>query len=306
MVHAPGPGGFVGRYDAINGVEQLIVHSGAVSALKVPFRQVFQLDVQNAGLDGVQTAVIAFHFVMVFLALAVIAQHADMSGDVFGVRDHGAGFPAGAQVFSRIEAECRGNAHGAGFFPAVQFLGKVFRAMGLAGVFDDVQPILGGNLQDGIHVRHLAVKMHRHDGRDDAPAAAVDGPAGLIIPDTFGFQIMAELLGIHVVGLRIHVHKGGNGAALGNGFGGGDKGVGYRDHHLIGLDPGSHQGKAQGVRAAADADAVSGIAESGEIVFEFLHHGPADEAARADGGLKDGRQFLLPVPGEALSDPRKG
>jgi hypothetical protein len=37
-----------------------------------------ELDLQDSGLDGVQAAVEAFHLMEIFLALTVVAQHADL------------------------------------------------------------------------------------------------------------------------------------------------------------------------------------------------------------------------------------
>src|ERR1019366_2906839 len=77
-----------------------------------------QLHAQDAGLDRVQPPVVAFHFVVVLARLAVVAQHADVPGQLGVVGGHGSGLAACAEVLAGVEAECAGAAHGTGFTPA--------------------------------------------------------------------------------------------------------------------------------------------------------------------------------------------
>ena len=94
---------------------------------------------------------------------------------------------------------------------------------------------------------------------------------------------------LQVFGIDIYEHRGG--ADLGDGFGGGDEGVGYGDDFVTGPDAGSHEGKAQGVGAGVDADAVFGVAEFGELFFKALHVGTTDKHAVFHGFGDHGDDF---------------
>src|ERR1035441_7726197 len=80
-----------------------------------------QLHRQDASLDRVQAAVIAFDLVIVLAILAMVAEHADFLRQLGIVGGYRAGFSAGPEVLARIEAEGCGPAHGAGFSPTAFF-----------------------------------------------------------------------------------------------------------------------------------------------------------------------------------------
>ena len=103
---------------------------------------------------------------IVLFGLAVIADHAHLAGDFLVIGGGGTGFAAGAKIFAGVEAESRNLADGAGLAPAVFLLGEIFRAVGLAGIFDDDELVAIRQLQDGIHVGNLAVQMYGNDGGD--------------------------------------------------------------------------------------------------------------------------------------------
>ena len=83
----------------------------------------------------------------------------------------GSRFAAGAQVLAGIEAERRGCAQRPGLAPALLLAREVLGAVRLAGILDDQQVVLAGEIQDRIHVGHLPVQVHRHD-RGHRPAGA--------------------------------------------------------------------------------------------------------------------------------------
>jgi hypothetical protein len=98
---------------------------------------------------------------------------------------------------------------------------------------------------------------------------------------------------IHVAGVGQDVHKNGLSACLGDGFGGGDEGVGHGDDRVPCADAGRHEGKPQGVRAGVEAHTVAGIAESGELRFKRFHLGTADEHAVGHGVLDHGQDVVF-------------
>ena len=91
------------------------------------------------------------------------------------------------------------------------------------------------------------------------------------------FQKVIELIRIHVAGAWVYVDEYRGGADLGDGFGGGDKGVGHGDDFVTRPDACCHERKAQGVGAGVDAHAETGSAEFGEGLFKAVDVRSADE-----------------------------
>ena len=129
---------------------------------------------QQACLNRIQPAVVAFHVVIVLRGLAVVAQHLHGLRDGGIVRGGRARFAAGSQVFPRIKAEGRGSSHRSRLHPAVVLSRKIFGAVRLAGVLNHDQTVALRQFQNRIHVGHLPVQMDRNDGRDRASTAAAD------------------------------------------------------------------------------------------------------------------------------------
>ena len=82
--------------------------------------------------------------------------------------------------------------------------------------------------------------------------------------------------------------KTGTAAGLGDGLGGGDERVGHGDDLVARPDAGGHQGKAQGVGAGVQADAVPAAAECRELFLEGRDLRPADEGAVRHDVFKNG------------------
>src|SRR6267378_1804769 len=119
-----------------------------------------KLGLQNPCLDCIQSAVISFYFVAILLQLAMVAQHANLSRDHWVVCRNRSRLPASAQVLSRIEAESTRHTHRPRLPPAILSSRKVGRPVSLTSVFDHKQLVSLRELQDGIHVRHLAVQVY--------------------------------------------------------------------------------------------------------------------------------------------------
>ena len=153
MIDRFGELGFRGQRDAGSvlktfGVTGCIFPTGPVPAL-----QPFQLDAEHRSLDRIETAVVAFEVVKIFLRLPVIPDHAHLLRHLFVLRHDGPGFAEGSEVLAGIEAETASRAQRAGL-PV--FIGG---AVGLAGVFDDDKLVLPGDLEDRVHVGRLAVEV---------------------------------------------------------------------------------------------------------------------------------------------------
>src|ERR1700730_6973611 len=95
-----------------------------------------KFDREKTGLHGVEAAVVAFDIVVILFRLAMLAQHAHLTSHFFVIGGSCAAFSAGSKILTRVETERADMPHGTCFSPAILFLGEIFRAMGLAGIFN--------------------------------------------------------------------------------------------------------------------------------------------------------------------------
>ena len=138
--------------------------------------------------------------------VAVVAEAARQPGQVLVVGGDHAAFAAGGEGLVLAEAAAGDVAQRAGL------LALVDAAEGLGVVLDDEQLVLLGEGVDRVHVAHVAVEVHRHDGL----GALVD-------------QLLGRLDAEAVV-VEVHVGEARDGAGLHDGEAGGDEGVAGHDH----------------------------------------------------------------------------
>src|SRR5207244_1168164 len=99
-----------------------------------------QLDRKACTLNRIHPTIPADHGMMVFAGLAVVAQHANLVGQLEVICDDGACFTKRAKVFPRIKTEAANFAHR----PSSSIL--VFGTVRLGGIFDYDQAMLAGKL----------------------------------------------------------------------------------------------------------------------------------------------------------------
>ena len=170
VVHRFRPTRLERQRDTIALPQQLAVAFPILPPLFIPFREVLQFHAQKTGLHRVQPAVVTLDIVVILLGLSVIAQHPASPVDFGIVGGDGSRLAARAQILPRIKAERGRVADRASFFPAIVLAREILRAVRLARVFDQNQIILLDQSANGIHIRHLSVKMNR-DHRFDRLAA---------------------------------------------------------------------------------------------------------------------------------------
>src|SRR5688572_16103985 len=68
--------------------------------------------------------------------------------------------------------------------------------MRLACILDDEEVETPGSLEDGIHVGHLPIQMHRHHSLDWLPRPTTTWSAGYVVQGT-PFEVCRQCLGIH-------------------------------------------------------------------------------------------------------------
>src|SRR5437867_554620 len=293
MVDRPRPRRHVRKDDRLLGVgEEPVVAACPLPAMFVPLRQMTKLHPQDASLDGVEPAVVPLDVVEVFPRLAVIAEHLAAPRQLLVVGGDRSRLSTGAQVFSRIEAECRGAAHRPGLAPAVLLLRKVLRTVRLAGVLDDDEVVLGRQLQDGVHVGHLPVQVHRDDRCHWATSALAHHPAPWQTWCAFGLQVGAQLLRIYVVGALIDVYEIRPRAGLRDGLRGSDKSVRHGHDRIARLHSRGDQGEPQSVCAAGRSNAELRLTELCEVALEPLDHGATDEPGGFERGLENRAQLF--------------
>jgi len=147
----------------------------------------------------------------------MFAKRADRRRQIVIVGHERAGVAHGTEILRRVEAEGTGQPGGPGPKPIP------FRAMRLAGILDDTQPMAGGERIQRLHICHLAVEVHRQEERR---------PTGQARLDRRGIK--------SVVGLP-DVHQGGRGAGLGHRLQRRDEGLRRHDHLVARPDSGSDQ-----------------------------------------------------------------
>src|SRR2546426_6452262 len=293
MVDRSGPGRDVGKDDRPVGVgEELVVAACSLSALLVPLRQMSKFRAQYTCLDGIESAVVPFDVVEVFLRLAVVAEHLAAPRQSLVVGGDGTRFAAGTQILAGVEAERRGMTHYSGLAPAVLLLREVLCAVRLAGVLDDDQVIPGRQLEDGVHVGHLPVQVYGDDGRHWAATALAHYAARLRIWCAFGLQIGAQLLRIHGVGALIDVDEIRPRARLRDCLRGGDEGERHRHHGISWSDARRDQREAQGVGAAGHSHAELRLTERREVALELLDCRATNEPGGVERGVENRAQLF--------------
>src|SRR5437660_10316406 len=97
MVNRFGPGSVVANNHVVGErQEQAAVGLCPLPALFVPTIQMVELHLQEPGLNGIESAVVAFYLVVILSRLPMIAQHANAASNRFVICGCCAGFTAGA------------------------------------------------------------------------------------------------------------------------------------------------------------------------------------------------------------------
>src|SRR5262245_30992467 len=158
--------------------QEIVVPQRRSSTLSIPTVEVPKLDSEKTCLDGVKAPVVTLEIVDILLRLPVIADHPYHARDIFIVSGDGARLAACPQVLPRIKAERSRVSHRAGTTPealtsaCIAVSREILRSVRLACVLDNEQIPALGDLQDGIHVSHLAIKMNGNDRLDWSTGAA--------------------------------------------------------------------------------------------------------------------------------------
>src|SRR5260370_198057 len=91
-------------------------------------------------------------------------------------------------------------------------------------------------------------------------------------------EVLAQLTGIHGICAPVDIEKLGTRPCLGYGLSGSNEGMGNANHGVPWLNARTYKGKAKGVCAAVDTDAILRIAILGELSFKSFYFRSSDKA----------------------------
>lgn len=178
-----------------------------------------ELDVEHRSLKGIKPEVGTYEVVVVFGVGAVVAQDAGLIGEGIVVADKGAAVAEAAEVFGWEERVAAEVAH------AAAGLAVVGCADGLSGVFDDVELVLFGESEDGVHVGALAEEVDWDDGF---------GARGDFVFGVFDIEVEGD---------RAGVDEHGSSAGAGDAACGGEEGEGRHEDFIAWADVEGHEGE---------------------------------------------------------------
>src|ERR1700721_3794012 len=165
-----------------------------------------QLRVQQPSLNRIHSAVVAFGVVMVLFHLAVVAQHLNLSSQIYVVCGYCPTLATGSKVFPWVEAERSRPADGPSLHPAIELIREVFGSVRLTSILDHDEIVLAGQPEDRIHISHLAVEVHWYYRRHrSATPHANEFPC--FISRALPFQKLSQHLGGDIVGVLINVDE---------------------------------------------------------------------------------------------------
>jgi len=263
------------------------IETGVLLTCTTPVIEMPQLDDEYRCLQLVEAEITAHQLVVILGLHAMHADHGETGSKIRVVGDAHSGIAKGAQIFGREEAQATDVADAAG----TTALG-IARTDRLRRIFDDPQLELAGDGHQRIHINHLAVEMHGHDGLDGATAT----PMQHFTVATLAVITQKTLDGStrQVEGGRIDIDEERQSPHARDGAGGGEKGVRRCNDGVLWADVECHQRREQGVGARRHTDTEAAAAVGGDGAFKLLHGGPEDEglsvADTLDGGIDFGFQ----------------
>src|SRR5262249_40407849 len=143
-------------------------------------------------------------------------------------------------------------------------LAAVLGADGLGGVLDERQIMHLGELPQRLHVRALAVQMHRNDRPRSAGKLALD------------------LERIEIAAYRIDIDEHGPGAGTADRADGREEGKGGDDDLVAGADSDGMKGQRQSIGAGSAANTQGDAAVASDFFFEGRHLGAEDDLSRGE------------------------
>src|SRR4030042_3357220 len=101
------------------------------------------------------------------------------------------------------------------------------------------------------------------------------------------------MVGIHVVGLFVDIHKSDSSASLRNCLGGCNKCIRNSNYLVTGADPGSNQSKPQSIRTAIYGHTIFAFTELSELVFKCLYLWTTHKRGLSEAVTKNCNQFFF-------------
>src|SRR6185312_12907655 len=254
--------GAVGRdlrhHDILDLVQPGIIDLGGLLARLRPRGEMRQLGRQDRRLHAVKPAVDPLDLVLMLHQSAMARQHGHVLGECCIAGDDGAGISHRTEILAGIKGIGRDRAEGA------DLLALVTRQMRLRAVLDHPQFVLVRDRHDLVHIRWLAVEMHRNDA------------------DRAWRDRCLDRLGIDGEGHPVGVAEHRRGTGMGDHCRGGDPGMRGGDDFVARLYLQRSHRKIKRIGAVGAGDAVFGVDGACEFSLESVDIGPPDKSVVAD------------------------
>jgi hypothetical protein len=228
--------------------ECFAVPTGFGSAFGAPEVEVWEFDVEDGGLDGVDAEVAPDVGVEVARFHAVVAKATHFCRECVVLTGDHSGIAEGAEIFCGIEGVPTGFTDGACGSEGVRCAER------LGGIFENGNAVGCADAGDGFHVRAAAEEMDWADGFG----------VGVLFEGVF------QLGWVDVEGVGLDVDEYGARTDASDTACGCEEGVGGGDDGVAGLDAERHEENELGVGAGGDADAVAGACRGADGFFEIF------------------------------------
>lgn len=275
-----GPIGHMGRDDR-GSRKEIQITFGEIAPMGVPPVEMPKLDPKHRRLERVEPRIDPTDLIHIFLSGSVIAErpHTLRYSRIVG--------SDGARIAERSEILSGVKAPGDGVAVTSDALPFVSRAMSLRGILDQPQSMPTRNLQQGIQVGRLTVKMC---WKDDLGSRR-DGGFGP--------------LGIEIMGAGIRLDRNRRPPCQGHREPGGDIAVARYDHFVPRTHIQGSKDQVQSIEAVSNSDTMVASDIFLEFGLERFNLRPEDEPAGIDHAPDCGVHLAanVPVKGSQIEEP---
>ena len=194
----------------------------------------------------------------------LIPQATAECSEVGVVRDDHAAL-AGGQLLVAVEGE---DAHVA---DRANLATTIVGGNGFAGVFNDMEVELTGELEERLHVAGETENVDWENGADSGTRAEVGGNARVAVEGTERMEKLANLMGVEIQSDRVNIGEDRPSTLEECTIRRGDKAERAGEDLVSGTDAEATNSKVQGGSAAADGNCVPRAGKSSELFFKFRH-----------------------------------
>src|SRR3989338_6701775 len=141
--------------DFLDTAKSFVIHSRNSNTHVIPLIKKFQFFVKHCGLERIKPRIIPENFMLVLSDTAVVSKLPRFYREILIIRNNHSRVSIRSQILPGVKTKAAKIAECSDFFPAV------FGPVRLTCVFDDLEVVRTRNPQDRVHIRGLAIEMHR-------------------------------------------------------------------------------------------------------------------------------------------------